>query len=183
MPMFKSLLASTPKNNEKEVSPVGKADFLNIPVQLLSGFLDDTRMSIRDIYYYALYAHFIKLDKGTDKEKYRATCEWFNFKELDREENLKHGKVLFERYPNSPMTGIDRNLYSEYNKLEKSDFDKACFFSKPTHESEGTEKMAPGSIEKQANQQKCAEEDASDKPEIHRFIDLKRVHGVDDIDA
>lgn len=127
--MFKSLLTSTPKNNEKEVNPVGKAEYLNIPVQLLSGFLEDTRMSIRDIYYYALYAHFIQLDKGTDKEKYRATCEWFNFKELYREENLKRGRVLFERYPNSPMTGIDRNLYSEYNKLEKSDFDKACFLA------------------------------------------------------
>ena len=27
------------------------------------------------------------------------------------------------------MTGIDRNLYSEYNKNEKSDFDKACFLA------------------------------------------------------
>jgi hypothetical protein len=127
--MFKNLLASAPKNEEKEIISIAKAGFINVPVQLLSGFLEDTRVSIRDMYYYALYAHFIKLEKGTEKEKYRATCEWFNFQELDREENLKRGKVLYERFQNSPMTGIDRNLYSEYNKHEKSEFDKACFLA------------------------------------------------------
>jgi hypothetical protein len=127
--MFKRILASAPKNNEKEINTVAKAGFINIPVQLLSGFMEDTRMSIREMYYYALYAHFIKLEKGTDKEKYKATCEWFNFQELNRDENLKRGKVLYERCANSPMTGIDRNLYSDYNRQEKSDFEKACFLA------------------------------------------------------
>ena len=127
--MFKGLTAISPKNSEKEIKTLAKAEYLNIPVQLLSGFMIDTRKSIRDIYFYSLYAHFIKIEKGTIKEKYKATCDWFNFQELDREENLKRGKVLFDRYQNSPMTGIDRNLYSEFNKLDKSDFEKACFLA------------------------------------------------------
>jgi hypothetical protein len=127
--MFKGLKAASPKNSEKEINTVTKAEYLNIPVQLLSGFMIDTRKSIRDIYFYSLYAHFMKIEKGTIKEKYKTTCEWFNFQELDREENLKRGKVLFDRYQNSPMTGIDRNLYSEFNKLDKSDFEKACFLA------------------------------------------------------
>ncbi len=127
--MFKSLMAATPKNNPKEIEPSAKAEFINIPIQLLSGFMSDTRKSVRDIYFYALYAHFIKLDKGSVKEKYKATCNWLNFQEVERDENLRRGKLLFERYQNSPMTGIERNLFSEYNKLDKSDFDKACFLA------------------------------------------------------
>jgi hypothetical protein len=127
--MFKNLLGTKPNSSTEKINNVAKAEYLNIPVQLLSGFLDNTRLSIRNIYYYSLYAHFVKINKGSDKEKYRECCNWFNFQEVDREETLRHGKILFERFQNSPMTGIERNLYSEYNKVEKSDFDKACFLA------------------------------------------------------
>jgi hypothetical protein len=127
--MLKHLMAITKKKKAKEIDNTTKAEFINIPIQLLSGFMDNTRMSIMDIYYYSIYAHFIKMDRGSVNEKYKATCEWFNFLELDRDENLKRGKVLYERYQNAPMTGIARNLYSEFNKFEKSDFEKACFLA------------------------------------------------------
>jgi hypothetical protein len=127
--MFKKFMGSWPKSESEQHDQKSKAEFINVPIQLLSGFIDDTRLSIRDIYHYSLYAQFVKLDKGSDKEKYRRACEWLNFQELDREENLRHGKVLFERYLNSPMTGIERSLYTEYNKHEKSEFDKACFLA------------------------------------------------------
>jgi hypothetical protein len=127
--MLKQLLAITSKSKEETSNLIAKAEYLNIPIQLLSGFLDNTRFSMRSIYYYALYAHYITINKGTAKEKYKATCDWLNFLDLDRDENLRNGKLLFERYHGSPMTGIDRELYSEYNKSEKSDFDKACFLA------------------------------------------------------
>jgi len=73
--------------------------------------------------------HFIKIEKGTIKERYKETCEWLNFQEVNREDNLLLGKVLYQRYLNSPMTGIERHVYSEFNKLEKSDFEKACFLA------------------------------------------------------
>lgn len=126
--MFKNLLAPKPKIETKKID-TAKAEFINVPVQLLAGFLDDTRTSIRNIYHYALYAHFVKLNKGSEKERYRETCEWLNFQEVDREENLHRGKILYERFPNAPMTGIERNLYSEFNKQEKSDFEKASFLA------------------------------------------------------
>ncbi|MEI7830753.1 MAG: hypothetical protein WCI31_13335, partial [Prolixibacteraceae bacterium] len=106
-----------------------KAEYLNIPVQLLSEFLDDTQSVIRNIYYYSLYAHFIKIENGTIKERYKESCHRLNFQEINREVNLIYGKVLYERYQNSPMTGIERHIYSEFNKLEKSEFDKACFLA------------------------------------------------------
>jgi hypothetical protein len=127
--MFKGLMATAPKNKEKEVYTATKAEYLNIPLQLLSGFMIDTRKCIRDIYFYSLYAHFIKLDKGNAKEKYKISCEWFNFQDIDRDENLRRGKVLFDRYQNAPMTGIERNLFSEFNKQDKPDFEKACFLA------------------------------------------------------
>jgi hypothetical protein len=127
--MFKNLLTHKPKEDAKKINTIAKAEYLNIPIQLLAGFLDDTRTTIRNIYYYSLYAHFFKQEKGSDKEKYRLTCEWLNFQEVDREENLQRGRILFDRFTNSPMTGIDRNLYSEFNKLDKTDFDKACFLA------------------------------------------------------
>lgn len=127
--MFKSILGTAPKNSAEKINTVAKAEYLNVPIQLLSGFLDNTRSSIRNIYYYSLYAHYVTIEKGTEKERYKETCNWFNFQDVDREETLRHGKILFERFQNSPMTGIERNLYSEYNKLEKSDFDKACFLA------------------------------------------------------
>jgi len=122
-------MATNPKNKEEKINQSTKAEFINIPIQLLSGFLDDSRSSIRNIYYYALYSHFIKIDRGSSREKYKATCEWLNFQELDREENLQRGRVLYERYQNAPMTGIERNLFSDFNKLDKSDFEKACFLA------------------------------------------------------
>lgn len=126
--MFKYLLANSQERKKiKTVTP--KAEYLNIPIQLLSEFLDDTQKSIRNIYYYSLYAHFIKIEKGTIKARYKETCDWLNFQEVNREDNLLFGKVLFQRYLNSPMTGIERNLYSEFNKLEKSDFEKANFLA------------------------------------------------------
>lgn len=127
--MFKNLLASRPNKEVKKINVGTKAGFINVPIQLLAGFLEDTRSSMRNIYHYALYAHFIQLRKGSEKEKYKETCEWYNFQEVDREENLYRGKLLFDRYVNAPMTGIDRNLFTEYNKQDKSDFEKACFLA------------------------------------------------------
>jgi len=127
--MFKKFLGNDPIISAEKTNITAKAEYLNVPIQLLSGFLENTKHSIRNIYYYSLYAHFIKIEKGTDKEKYRDTCNWLNFQEIDREETLRLGKILYEKFQNSPMTGIDRNLYSEYNKLDKSDFDKACFLA------------------------------------------------------
>ena len=127
--MLKNLLATTPKKEAEKIDTTPKAEFINIPVQLLAGFLDDSRICIRNIYYYSIYAHFIKQTKGSTREKYKIACNWLNFQDLDCEENLRQGKYLFERYQNVPMTGINRNLYSDYNKLEKSDFEKACFLA------------------------------------------------------
>lgn len=127
--MFKNLLASNPKNQVQKSDTTAKAEFINIPIQLLSGFLEDSRTPIRNMYYYSLYAHVISLSKGTVKERYKIACEYLNFQELDREENLRRGKFLYERYQNSPMTGVGRMIYSEYNRQEKSDFEKACFLA------------------------------------------------------
>ena len=129
IPMFKNLLGTAPKSTADNTSTIAKATYLNIPIPLLSGFLDDSRSSIRNIYYYSLYAHFIKITKGSDKEKYKESCEYLNFQIVDREENLRLGKALYSKYQNAPMTGIDRDLYSEYNTMEKSDFEKACFLA------------------------------------------------------
>lgn len=126
--MLKQLLAYSQEKKKINIE-TPKAEYLNIPVQLLSDFLVDTQTTIRNIYYYSLYAHFIKNEKGTIKERYKESCDWLNFQEVNREDNLFFGKVLFQRYLNSPMTGIERRVYSEYNKLEKSDFDKACFLA------------------------------------------------------
>jgi len=127
--MFKNLLGIAPKSTEDRLLNVAKAEYLNIPIPLLAGFIDDSRRSIRNIYYYSLYAHFIKIKKGSDKDKYKEACEYLNFQIVDREENLRLGKALYLKFQNTPMTGIERNLYSEYNTLEKSDFEKACFLA------------------------------------------------------
>ncbi|MCE1197354.1 MAG: hypothetical protein LWW85_00170 [Marinilabiliales bacterium] len=106
-----------------------KADYINIPVQLLAGFLDDTRGVIRNVYYYALYSRYIQTEKGTDKDRYKMACLYYGFQETDREENLKKGKYLYDRFQHAPMTGIERSLFSEYNRGDKSEFDKACFLA------------------------------------------------------
>jgi hypothetical protein len=127
--MFKNLLATAPKSSSDKIVSRPKAAYLNVPIQLLAGFLEDTRHSIRNIYYYSLYAHFVKLSNGSEKDRYKETCDWLGFQHIDREENLRLGKSLYTRCQNSPMTGIERNLYSEFNNLEKTDFEKACFLA------------------------------------------------------
>ncbi len=127
--MFKNLISTVKKSKVVEIDKTSKAEFINIPIQLLSGFLDDSRRTTLDICHYSIYSHFIKIDKGNLKEKYRNSCEWLDFPELDRDESLRRGRVLHERYKNSPMTGIERYVFSEYCKIGKSDFDKACFLA------------------------------------------------------
>ena len=127
--MFKNLISIVQKSREDKSNELAKAEYLNVPIQLLSGFIDDTRMSINDICCYSIYTHLMKLDKGTVKEKYRTTCEWLDFEESDRDDDLRRGMVLFDRYKNSPMTGIERKVYAEFSKTGKSNFDKACFLA------------------------------------------------------
>lgn len=127
--MFKKLISIGQKSKADKSNDTVKAEFLNVPVQLLSGFIDDTRMSVRDISSYSIYAHLMKLDRGTIKEKYRTTCVCLDFEESDRDDDLRRGMVLFERYKNSPMTGIERQVFTEFSKAGKSNFDKACFLA------------------------------------------------------
>lgn len=127
--MLKRFLPGASKSVPPDEHSTEKAEFLNVPVQLLGGFLEDTRSSIRNIYYYSIYSRFIQLTKGNEKERYKWACEWLNFEEIDREENLYKGKILYDRYTKAPMTGIVRHMFSEFNQLEKTDFEKACFLA------------------------------------------------------
>jgi hypothetical protein len=102
--------------------------YFNVPVQLLSGFLIDTRRTLNNIFNYAIYDWSLKFDSGTDIKRIQKACKYFNVTPGDAEETLNNGRTLYNSIPaGSPKVGINLEIYWDYYENYKTDFEKAVF--------------------------------------------------------
>lgn len=100
--------------------------YFNVPVQLFSGFMDDSGICLNNVFNYAIYQHSTKLE-GTQLERFKAACKWYGVTAGDNSKSIAEGKELTECLSNnSPKVGLSLSVFWDFYKNEKSDFDKIC---------------------------------------------------------
>jgi len=100
--------------------------YFNVPVQLFSGFLQNSTICLNNVFEFAIYEHSMKLT-GTQEERFKAACKWYAVMPGNYKENAENGKKLKENTPEkSPKVGISRTMFFDFYQNEKSDFDKIC---------------------------------------------------------
>ncbi|MFZ4799590.1 MAG: hypothetical protein ACOYMA_18995, partial [Bacteroidia bacterium] len=103
-----------------------KEKYFNVPVQLFSGFLDDSSKCLNNVFDYAIYQHSLKLE-GTQIERFKASCKWYGVKSGNNSKSIADGKDITENTPkNTPKVGISLSMFWDFYKNEKSEFDKIC---------------------------------------------------------
>ncbi len=99
--------------------------YFNFPIQLLNGFLIESKTGLNNILAYALYEHCLKLDYGTDIEKMNSSAEYFNVKLGNTKATLSNGRQLYNSIPgNPPKVGLNTKIFWDYMDNEKTEFDK-----------------------------------------------------------
>lgn len=105
-------------NNEK---------YLNFPIQLLTGFITDTRKTLDNIVSYSVYENALKLEHGTELQKIKDSAEFYQMKLGSVKHSLDNGKLLYNSVPNnSPKVGMNLSIWWDFYKNEKTEFDKVC---------------------------------------------------------
>jgi len=105
--------------------------YFNVPVQLLQGFMSNTRKCQQDIFDYAIYNHaFNHISEGKELTRIRAALNYYGVKAGNENATLSNGEDLFNSIPeDSPKVGINKDVYFDFYKNEKTDFVKACFLA------------------------------------------------------
>ena len=100
--------------------------YFNFPIQMLSGFLENSTKCLDDIFEYAIYQHSLKLE-GTETERFKASCKWFGVIPDNINKNVRKGKELIQNTPEgSPHIGISKTMWFEFYQNEKTEFEKVC---------------------------------------------------------
>jgi hypothetical protein len=105
-----------------------KARFLNFPVVLLKGFLDNHKECLYNIFYYAVFEMVFSKEKIFDSmEEFQEEFDFYFDSELTTEIQ-KNGKILFDLYDGvkCARTGIHFNSFSDFIEPRK-EFDLVCF--------------------------------------------------------
>ncbi|EMY3554091.1 hypothetical protein ABF190_001697 [Flavobacterium psychrophilum] len=109
---------------------MSKEKYLNFPIQLLSGFMIDTRKVLNDITDYAVYQNSLKLELGTDLEKIKTSASFYNMTLGSNKNTFDNGKMLYNSIPeNSPKVGLSISIFWDFYKNDKSEFDKICLLA------------------------------------------------------
>lgn len=105
--------------------------FFNAPIQLLSGFMEDSKSCLDNIFDYAIYYHAENtLFQGDITARLKASCNYFGVKPGSYENLSKNGAALVNSLPeNSPKFGINKDIFFDFYKNDKSQFDKACLLA------------------------------------------------------
>ena len=104
------------------------ARYLNFPVQLLEGFMIDSKKVLHNIMDYAVYAHSEdNLEHGDDEERFKASAKYFKIKFGNFGQAYENGEILYNSLgAGNPMVGIDSTMLFDYYKNYKTDFQKVC---------------------------------------------------------
>lgn len=107
---------------------MSKEKYFNFPIQLLNGFMIDAKKVLNDISNYAVYENSLKLVLGTESEKMKASASFYNINLGSIPSSLKNGKSLYNSTygNNSPKVGLSVDIFWDFYKNEKTDFDKIC---------------------------------------------------------
>jgi len=105
--------------------------YFNVPVQLLQDFMSDKTTVLNNIFDYAIYNHaFNHISEGKDLTRIRAALNYYGVTTGNENRTLTNGEALFNSIPeDSPKVGINKDVYFDFYKNDKTDFEKACFLA------------------------------------------------------
>lgn len=104
--------------------------YFNVPIQLIEGFLSDHVKVLDNMLYYALFAHSLKLELGSNIEKMKASANYFRVKLSNCNRAFTEGEILYNSINrDGPKVGINVNKFWEYHKNHKTEFEKACLLA------------------------------------------------------
>lgn len=107
-------------------------NYFNFPIALLDGLFEDKKSVLLNIRCYALFAHAEKLHKKDDEEyNFLESAKFFevsnDWSEREKKQYFETGKILFSSIDeNSPKVGLNIDIWKDYFKNHKSEFDLAC---------------------------------------------------------
>ena len=104
--------------------------YFNFPISLLNGFLSNDRIVLDNIFDYALFSKTLEYETGTMLEKMKKAEKFFGVKSGNISNTYSNGQELYESIPHrTPKVGINKEIYFDYLKNEKDDFQKICLLS------------------------------------------------------
>ena len=102
-------------------------EYYNFPIQLVKGFLDDSKKVLIDISHYCIYRVFFdNFDKYSGSfTGYQQACNDFGIEFKNIAAAYQNGKNLYEAtIEKSPMVGMTSEMYWDYFNNEKTEFEK-----------------------------------------------------------
>ena len=101
--------------------------YFNFPIVLLEGFLKNSKEVLNDILNYALYVQTLEYELGSDEEKIRSAENFFGVECASRLATFSDGRDLYHSIPeNTPKVGINKDIWFDYYKNNKDEFQKVC---------------------------------------------------------
>lgn len=105
---------------------LNKPEYFNFPVTLLDGFMTNSHIVLKNILYYALYQHSLKLEFGEELEMIKSSAKFYNVQLGDVDECLELGGELYDNFKDAPRCGLNMEIFWDFYKSEKSEFEKVC---------------------------------------------------------
>lgn len=105
--------------------------YFNYPVSLhRDDFLEHTAWILNRILYYAVYAHSLQLERGSEFNRFKESSSHFGVKMGDFKHAFEQGRQVFEESAHDKVfTGINRDVLFDFLKNKKTDFDKVCLLA------------------------------------------------------
>jgi len=104
--------------------------YFNFPIQLLEGFMLDSKKVLNSVSSYAIYAHALTLGNGSELLNIKDSASFFNIELISVKTTLDNGKVLYNSIPEgSPKVGLNLSIFWDFYKNDKTEFDKICLLA------------------------------------------------------
>ncbi|MDP4121438.1 MAG: glycosyl hydrolase, partial [Bacillota bacterium] len=85
---------------------------------------------LNNIFDYAIYAHTLNLDFNSETAKGNAALNYFGVKAGNLKNTLANGEQLYDSIPDdSPKTGINKDIFFDYYKNNKTEFELICLLA------------------------------------------------------
>lgn len=101
--------------------------YFNFPIVLLNGFLENDRDCLTNIFDYSLYVKTLDYEYGDESEQMESSEKYFGVKAGDLGGSYKNGGILYNSIPDrTPKVGLSTDIFFDYYKNDKTDFQKVC---------------------------------------------------------
>ncbi len=102
-----------------------KDTYFNFPICFIDGIFENKIKVLDNIFDYSVYAKAVSLDNGSIKDKINSALKYFEAT-ANATRVLENGKKLFTNTPaKSPKASIKKDLWFDFYKNDKTDFELA----------------------------------------------------------